>query len=448
MSVVVRFAPSPTGYLHIGNARAAVINWLFARKNNGKFMLRIDDTDTERSKQEYIDNLYKDLEWLHLDYDLFARQSDRIEQYRTAQQFLIDSGRLYPCYETSDELDMKRKFQLAKGKPPIYDRSALHATQKQIHQWEAEGRKPHWRFRLNDGIVSWNDMLKGKLSFNTTHSLSDPVLVKEDGSFLYTLSSIVDDLEFGITHIIRGEDHITNTAVQIQLLEALSQKPVAITFAHLSLLFDQNGQPLSKRLNSFCLKNLRETEIEPMALNCLIASLGSSTSPYLTYDLKDLAQHFELEHIKGGARVDEHALTSMSHKLLHSLPWSIARQRQAAFPFTELEWNVIREALNCFSDHALWNSILHQNIHFKDKIDPNDRDYVQKSWEYFPDHPIDETSWKSWTTALKSSTNRSGPALAHPLRLALTGFNDGPEMRKLLPLFTREMIQKRLRTAL
>lgn len=445
MSVVVRFAPSPTGFLHIGNARAALVNWLFARKEGGKFMLRLDDTDKERSKQEYIDGLYKDLEWLGLDYDLFAKQSDRIDEYEAAKQQLIANGRLYACYETPDELEKKRRIQLAKGLPPVYDRSSLHATAEQIRAWEAEGRKPHWRFLLKEGMAEWADLLKGNLSFNPTHSLSDPVLVKADGTFLYTLSSIVDDIAFGITHIIRGEDHVTNTAVQVQLFEALGKNPNDVTFAHLALLVDQEGQPLSKRLNSFCLQNLQQAGIEPMALSCLIASLGSSIQPYFTYDLRDLAEHFDLTKIKGGARVDAQAIDAFHLRILHTLPYAEAKKRAEDFSLSEAEWDIVRDSLDHFEDYALWDAILHDaETRFSSLLPAEDGDYIQAAAQAFPEGPISESTWSAWTSALKQQNQRSGRDIAHPLRVALTGKEKGPEMKQLLPFLTRELILARL----
>ena len=314
MSVAVRFAPSPTGNLHIGNARTAVLNWLFARKHKGHFLLRLDDTDTERSKPEYIENLYEDLKWLGLDYEQFVRQSDRLERYREGQTKLIEAGYLYPCYETPEELERKRKVQLARKAPPIYDRAALSATQEQINQWKKEGRRQYWRFQLQEGIVSWNDFFKGALSFDLCNSVSDPVLVKEDGSFLYTLSSVIDDLDFNISHIIRGEDHVTNTGVQIQLINALGGQAENIIFAHLSLLLDQDGTPFSKRLQSFSLRNLRH--MDPMAINCFLAGIGSNVSPYITDNVHDLAEHFSLENIRGGARVEEKSLYNIQKKII------------------------------------------------------------------------------------------------------------------------------------
>lgn len=443
--IITRFAPSPTGHLHVGNVRVALINWLFAKKNDGLFMLRLDDTDKERTKQEYVDSLYNDLKWLGLGHDVFARQSDRIKRYEEVKQILINSNRLYPCYETPDELEYKRKIQLNKGKPPVYDRSSLNATEEQIKNWEDMGRKPHWRFKLNSGILTWNDMIKGKLSFEAVKSLSDPVLIKEDGSFLYTLSSVVDDIDFNITHIIRGEDHITNTAVQIQLFEAI--KPdFTIEFGHLSLLFDSDGNPLSKRLNSFCVKNLCAEGIEAMALNCFLVSLGSSVSPTITSALKDLVSNFDLHSIHGGARVEKASLLAINRKILHTMSFEEAKERidSLNISFNEKEWDVVKESLTTFLDIKIWDEILHQNITFKDKIEEADKGYIKIASELLPDDPLGEDFWDKWFAVIKSKTDRKGSALFHPLRVSLTGLENGPEMRNIITLLTKEIIKSRL----
>lgn len=446
MAPVVRFAPSPTGYLHVGNARAAVVNWLFARHFQGRFMLRLDDTDASRSLPEYVQGVFDDLAWLGLDYDLFAKQSDRSERYRECQQKLIAAGRLYPCYETAEELEMKRRIQRSRKGPPLYDRSALRATQAEKEAWEKEGRRPHWRFLLKDGAVSWNDVLKGSMTMVPSKSLSDPVLVKEDGTFLYTFSSVVDDLDFGITHIIRGEDHVTNTAVQLQLFEALHGSPVDMTFAHLPLLFDKDGQPLSKRLHSFCLRNLREEGVEPMALMCFLASLGSSETPFITPNLHELAERFDLSQLHGGACVEDRALRNIQHKLLHSLPFEAIQKRDSSNlqGITELEWNVIREAIDTLRDVPIWGTILHGRLGDAGLSD-EDKAYVHMSAEELRSEvTLTEETWDRWTSKLKQLTGRKGFALAHPLRRALTGRDNGPEMKRLLPLMGKELVLERL----
>jgi glutamyl-tRNA synthetase len=445
--LITRFAPSPTGYLHLGNARAAIINWLFSKKVGGKFMLRLDDTDTERSKQEYVDSLYEDLEWLGLDYDIFAKQSDRINRYRECQQKLIDSGRLYACYETVAELDLKRKIQQAKKEPPVYDRAALNATNKQIEVWRSEGRRPHWRFKLNDTEVNFRDLLKGDIAFNPCQSLSDPILIKEDGSFLYTISSVVDDLDFCITHIIRGEDHLTNTAIQIQLFEALNdEKPVEIVFAHLALLFDKFGQPLSKRLGSFCLKNLRNDGVEPMALLCFLASLGSSKQLCVTQDVMQLIQHFDLDTIRGGARVDEQTLYGIQHKILHTMPFDCLSKKNTAVKITKQEWEIIREGVSKISEVDYWMNVLHGDI-APIKIQSEDVEFLRLAAKWLEHHDVGCNTWDLLVEHLKQATTRSGYSLAHPLRFAITGKNNGPEMKRLLPLIDKQILLQRLTIA-
>lgn len=447
MAPIVRFAPSPTGFLHLGNARAAVVNWLFARKHGGQFMLRLDDTDASRSRPEYVQGVYDDLAWLGLDYDIFARQSDRAERYRECQKKLIESGRLYACYETPEELEQKRRRQLARKEPPIYDRSALRATQAEKEAWQKEGRSPYWRFRLEEGVVTWQDVIKGELSFTPAQNLSDPILVKADGTFLYTFSSVVDDLDFKISHIIRGEDHVTNTAVQIQLFDALNEGAVDITFAHLPLLLDGEGQPLSKRINSFCLQNLRASGIEPMALNCFLAGLGSSAPQVVTSDLKELASQFDLSQLHGGACVEEKALMSVQHKLLHSFPYKAAAARvpEDLEGMTETEWDVIREAIDKLDDVMAWKEVLHGTVK-ETGLSEEDQAYTRQAAEWLAhEQTFTETTWEQWTGALKKETGRKGFALAHPLRRALTGRDNGPEMKRLLPLIDREKVLERLR---
>jgi glutamyl-tRNA synthetase len=396
-------------------------------------MLRLDDTDAERSKTEYVDGLYDDLSWMGLDYDKFARQSDRRQRYQECQQRLIQSGRLYPCYETFEELEFKRRVQLAKKQPPIYDRAALCAT-------EGEGRRPHWRFKLSDEEVAFDDMIKGHISVNPVYSLSDPVLIKEDGTFLYTISSVIDDIDFEITHIIRGEDHVTNTVIQIQLFNALKEclgiTTPGVTFAHLALLLDASGQPLSKRLSSFCLKNLRSDGIEAMALNCFLASLGSSL--HITNEMQELIDNFDLGKVRGGARVDEKALIGIQHKILHTMPF------RPAFGVNENEWNVIRESLDRIEDVEYWRTVLHGRI-VPPQLSDEDAVFIHTAAEWLHGvQCVSDETWLLWTRHLTERTGRTGYNLVHPLRLALTGRERGPEMKRLLPLMDRGIILGRL----
>lgn len=452
MVIRVRFAPSPTGLLHIGNARAALINWLFARHHALKgeeatFLLRLDDTDLERSDPLYAKAIEEDLAWLGLTHDRFARQSDRFAQYDQAVAHLKASGRLYPCYETPEELDFKRKRQLARHEPPIYDRTALRLTDKERRAFEAEGRKPHWRFNLLPEAIHWDDLIRGANVFQGSH-LSDPVLIRADGAYLYTLTSVVDDIEFGITHIIRGEDHVSNTAVQIQLFTALGGDIAHLHFAHSTLLVDAHGGSLSKRLGSLSLATLRESGLEPMAINSLIARLGTSLpiEPHLTLD--ELAQSFTLSIFSRTApRFDPTDLENLNHKLLQMTPYDRVQKRlkSIAPSLTEALWKVIRGNLRTLEEAAHWEPIC--GGHITPIID--DRDYLATALtclpEESPKEPWDATTWGLWTGKLKEVTGRKGRDLFMPLREAITGMDHGPEMKDLLPLIGSEKVKERLK---
>lgn len=447
MVIRVRFAPSPTGLLHIGNARAALINWLFARHHalNGEevsFLLRLDDTDLERSDPLYAKAIEEDLAWLGLTHDRFARQSDRFDRYDQAVAELKASGRLYPCYETPEELDFKRKRQLARHEPPIYDRAALKLTQAERQAFEAEGRCPHWRFKLLPEAIHWDDLIRGPNDFQAGH-LSDPVLVRGDGAYLYTLTSVVDDIEFGITHIIRGEDHVTNTAVQIQLFAALGGDIMRLHFAHSTLLVDVNGGSLSKRLGSLSLATLRESGLEPMAINSLLARLGTSlpVEPHLTLD--ELAESFSLSIFSRTApRFDQTELETINHKLLQIMPYDQVRSRlkEIAPSLTEALWIVIRGNLQTLEEAAQWEPIC--GGHITPLIE--DRDYLSQALRCLPKDPWDTTTWGVWTSKIKEMTGRKGKELFMPLRQAITGKDHGPEMKELLPLIGYARIVERL----
>jgi glutamyl-tRNA synthetase len=437
---IVRFAPSPTGLLHVGNARTALLNWLFTRMENGKFLLRIDDTDTERSKPEYEQAIIEDLNWLGLTHDLFARQSERSEAYDAAAEKLKASGRLYPAYESAQELERKRKRQIAAHKPPVYDRAALNFTAEDRAKLEGEGRRPHWRFKLSQSKVRWHDHVHGDVEIDTAH-LSDPVLIREDGRFLYTLPSVVDDIDFAITHVVRGEDHVTNTAVQIELFEALGA-PVP-QFAHFPLLVGSGGEALSKRLGSLSLKEIRDDGIEPLALACNLAKTGTSGSIELRSSLHELAHEFAFEKIgRAPAHFDPVELKSLNAKLLHSLPYTEVRERLAALgvPADEAFWEAVKANLTRLSDSKdLWALIA-------GPVTPiiEDTSLVAKAAEFLPPEPWDENTWSGWTKAVSEFTGAKGRALFHPLRLALTGRESGPEMKKLLPLIGRARALARL----
>lgn len=441
MTVIVRFAPSPTGYLQVGNGRPAVLNALFARKVGGRFLLRIDDTDDERSKPEYETAIVEDMLWLGLHHDLFARQSDRIALYREAADRLRAAGRLYACYETAAELDRKRKRQMALGKPPIYDRAALDLTADDRARLEAQGRKPHWRFLLPDQKVSWLDLIRGRVEIDVA-TLSDPVLIREDGRFLYTLPSVVDDIDFAISHIIRGEDHVTNTAPQIALFEALGAKPPE--FAHFPLFVTVGGEKLSKRSGSLSLRSMREEGVEPLALATYIAKMGTSDAiePKRSFDV--LVEEFDLKKIgRAPARFDPAELQALNAKLLHLLDYDAVADRLAQIGVEggSLFWNAVRSNLATFTDaKPYWGMV-------DGPVTPliEDAPLVAKAAELLPSEPWDEETWGQWTKAVSGETGTKGRGLYHPLRLALTGADHGPEMKKLLPLIGRAKALSRLK---
>lgn len=435
--VAVRFAPSPTGRLHVGNARGALLNWLFARKAGGTFLLRLDDTDTARSTEEFAQGIEADLRWLGVDWDRFAKQSDRFPLYAEATEKLKASGRLYPCYETAEELQLRRKIQLSQKKPPVYDRAALRLTAEDRAALEAEGRQPHWRFRLNHGATVWDDIIHGRVEIDMA-SLSDPVLVRSDGYPLYTLSSVVDDGDLKISHVIRGEDHVTNTAAQIQLFEALGY--TVPTFGHFSLLLDAEGGGLSKRLGSLSLSDLREQGYEPMALNSLLARLGSADPVEAQAELPALVAGFDLARFsRAPARLDPHELDLLNAKLLHGTGFAEVRERLPRGA-TEAFWLAIRGNIARLAEAGDWWAVVSGDL----APVLEDPAVTQAAADTLPAEPWDTTTWKALTQAVTAKTGAKGKALFHPLRLALTGRDKGPEMAQLLPLIGRDRAFRRL----
>ena len=441
MSVRVRFAPSPTGRIHIGNARTALLNWLFAQKQGGTFLLRFDDTDVARSRQEYADSIEVDLAWLGIKPDMMVRQSGRSEFYARASERLKAEGLLYPCYETAEELDRRRKRQIARGLPPIYDRAALALTDEDRAKFETEGRKPHWRFKLAPKTVAWDDLVRGPSHIDCA-SLSDPVLVREDGTYLYTLPSVVDDIDLGISHIIRGEDHVTNTAVQIQIFEALAGEGAAPAFGHHNLLTSASGEGLSKRSGALSLTGLREAGVESLAVSALAVLTGSSESVRTISSLDELAAMSDLSQIsKNAAKFDEAELQALSAKTLHGLAYAdVADRLQALDMAGEAFWLAVRGNLNRLADARDWWEVVYGAI--VPMIE--DADYLGQAARLLPPEPWDTTSWSVLTSALKAETGRKGKALFHPLRLALTGKDQGPEMAALLPLIGKTKALARL----
>lgn len=441
MNVVVRYAPSPTGRLHLGNARPAVLNWLFAKSHGGKYILRLDDTDTARSKEEFANAIEEDLAWLGIVPDLKVRQSDRLPLYDAARDRLIAEGRLYPCYETADELDRKRKRARALGRPPIYDRAALNLTPEDRAELEAGGRKPHWRFKLDGRAVTFPDLARGAQTVNTA-SMSDPVLIREDGSYLYTFTSVVDDIEMDVTHIIRGEDHISNTGVQIELFEALGA--TAPAFGHHNLLTDAEGQGLSKRLGSLSLRDLRAEGYEPLAV-AIMASVTGTSLPVEPYPgLEAIAEKLDFAMISHSpARFDPAELATLNARMIHTMDFETARARLADYGITDpAVWDVLKENLTRFDDIAEWRKLVDGDI--TPVIEADDTDFIATATGLLPPEPWDETTWAAWTSALKEKTGRKGRQLFMPLRLALTGRPDGPELRTLLPLVGRKASLARL----
>jgi glutamyl-tRNA synthetase len=437
----VRTAPSPTGYLHIGNARSLMFNWLFARRQGGRFLLRYDDTDQARSKPEFAAAIAEDLAWLGVVPDASIRQSERIALYDAAADRLRGAGRLYPCYESADELDRKRKRQLARGLPPVYDRAALKLTAEQRAALEAEGRKAHWRFRLDWEEVGWNDLVRGPSHVDCA-SLSDPVLVREDGTYPYTLPSVVDDLDIGITHVIRGEDHVTNTAVQIQIMQALGGALPA--FGHHNLLTTASGEGLSKRLGHLSLRGLREAGIESLAVAALAVLVGSSDAVRPVSSLDELASLVDLAHVsRAPAKFDEHELETLSARTLHQLDFAVVAERLRGLGILASEpfWLAVRGNLARLSDAKEWWRVV------EGPIEPliADAAFAAAAAALLPAEPFDQTTWKSWTQAVAAETGAKGKALFMPLRQALTGLDHGPELAALLPLIGREKALRRLR---
>lgn len=439
---LVRFAPSPTGYLHIGNARPALLNALFARRHGGRFLLRLDDTDLARSTEAFAQAAREDLAWLGIVPDLFARQSERKAQHDAAAERLKAVGRLYPCYETPEELERRRKRQLGRGQPPIYDRAALKLTAEERAALEAEGRTPHWRFLLEHRTVAWDDLVRGPAHIDCA-SLSDPVLIRADGTYLYTLPSVVDDIDFGITHVIRGEDHVTNTGVQVQIFEALDA-PVPV-FGHHNLLTTADGEGLSKRLGHLSLRGLREAGYEPSAVRSLAVLTGSAESVRAVPDLDELAQLIDLSEIsRAPARFDEADLDGLNARLVHEMPFAAAadRLREMGVPDERADafWLAVRANLGKVSKAAEWWRVVEGPV--TPKLD--DPALVEAARDTLPAGPFDETTWKTWTGEIRARTGAKGRALFMPLRLAITGLDHGPDLAGLLPLIGRERTLARL----
>ncbi len=443
----VRFAPSPTGLLHVGNARAALANYLLARRHGGEFLLRLDDTDRERNRPEYEDAIQHDLRWLGIRWDAMFRQSDRLERYAEAADRLRAAGRLYPCFESEEELNAKREMRAKRHLPPLYDRAMLKLTPEQREAAEAGGKTPHWRFLLSGYPAEWGDMVLGPRQVKLS-AVSDPVLIRADGTPLYTFTSVVDDLAEGITHIVRGEDHITNTGVQLDIMAALGMvvgpRGRALRFAHLPLLVDQDGGKLSKRTGSLSLRSLRGDGIEPAALAGYLARLGTSDDPVARMP-DALAPEYDLSHVShAAARFDGRQLAALNRRALKGLPFEAVQERlpPAATPAF---WMAIRGNLDLLNEARGWWDVVAGSI--VPPLIEGEAEYLRTALEALPPEPWDDQVWPDWTGKLKAETGRKGKKLFLPLRQALTGEDHGPELRDLLPLMGRARAAERLRLA-
>lgn len=431
---ITRFAPSPTGFIHVGNLRTALMNFLIARKAGGTFILRIDDTDPIRSKEEYVDALKEDLDWLGLHWDRVERQSERLDRYHEAADKLREMGRFYEAFETPVELDLKRKKQLNMGRPPVYDRAALSLDEAARDKLRAERGAGVWRFKLDQQRIEWNDGVLGDISIDAA-SVSDPVLIRGDGQVLYTLASVVDDTEMGVTHVVRGSDHVTNTATQIQIIEALGGS--VPQFAHHSLLTGPQGESLSKRLGTLSLRDLRAQGIEPAALLSLMVRLGSADPVELRTDMAELIDGFDISRFGAApTKFDVDDLFPLTAHYLQGLDYATVKPHIAALGVPDdlapQFWAVARDNITTLGDLDAWWAMFRDGA--EPVIDDEDAEFIVTAMTLLPEGPLDETSWATWTTAVKEETGRKGKGLFMPLRKALTGQAHGPEMAQVLPL--------------
>jgi glutamyl-tRNA synthetase len=436
--MVTRFAPSPTGRLHVGNIRTALLNWMLARKGGGRFLLRLDDTDRERSTEAFADAIRADLDWLGMHPDAAVRQSDRTALYEERFDALAAAGRVYRCYETPEELALKRRVQLGRGLPPVYDRAALTLGDADHARMAADGMRPHWRFRLADTAISWEDGIRGPQNFDPA-ALSDPVVRRADGSFLYLLPSAIDDAEMGITDVVRGEDHVSNTAVQVQMFEAMGTAPPR--FAHAALLTGSEGK-LSKRLGSLGVEHFREQGVEPVALLALLARIGTSDPVEPFAEPEALAAAFELSHLgRAPARFDEAELAALNARTIHELPFETVAARLPE-GMDAATWAAVRPNLRTVAEAADWWRVVEGPV--ASGAGPEDREYLAQAAEAAGAIDWADDPWHALTGRLKAETGRKGRALFLPLRLALTGRHEGPDMAALLPLIGRERAVARL----
>ena len=439
---ITRFAPSPSGLLHVGNVRTALLNYLVSKKDNGHFILRIDDTDTERSKDKFINNIKQDLNWLGLNYDEYYQQSERIKLYDEAFELLKNKELVYPCFETPDELDKKRKRLIARRMPPVYDRAALKYTKDEIDSFLESGKKPHWRFKLSNKKITFDDLIRGEVNVDLA-AQSDPVLKREDGDYLYNLPSVVDDIEMNITHIIRGEDHITNSGIQIEIFNALdSGIPI---FGHNSLLVSESGEPFSKRNSAASINQLREDGIDPNAINSLNASIGSSVDIEAYNSLNLLAQKFEITSLgRAPARYSNDQLYKLNSELLSNYDFEkiISLLGDNKGSFNREFWDCIKHNISNISEVFEWIRVIDEPINIDIDIE---YEYLNVAQDLLPNEPWNIETWDQWILKIKEKTERKGKDLFMPIRLALTGKTKGPELNKLILLMGYNKVMERLK---
>ncbi len=438
-----RFAPSPTGKIHIGNARSAILNWVYCKQNKGEFILRIDDTDQNRSSKEYENNIKSDLQWLGIEWSYSFNQSSRSNVYNDKIEFLKNKKRLYPCFETAEELALKKKSLLSSGKPPIYDRSSLNLSEEEINQKIKSGKKPHWRFKLETDQIFWNDLIKGDVSFDPKN-LSDPILIREDGTLLYHLPSVIDDIQENITHIIRGEDHIANTAYHIQIFKAL--KSTIPIFAHHPFLIDDKGKGFSKRMGSLTIENFKTEGFENITLLNYFLFIGSSKNIDPIKDLNKIINKFDINNLsKSSAKYSKDSLVSLNKDTIKLFSFD-----EIKYKLNNIKNNLQNENFWCFVKNNItfinqisnWEKVITTINSYKDlNIDKN---FIDIAADQLPDEPFDEKTWDIWTSKIKEKTGLKGKDLFMPLRLMLTGKTHGPELKYFMPLFDKNGILEKL----
>ena len=439
--ILTRFAPSPTGNLHIGNARSAILNWIYAKKFNGKFILRIDDTDKDRSKEEFVDSIKEDLKWLGVEWISTFKQSERTENYNKKILELKKSNRLYPCFETPEELSLKRKSLISQGRPPIYDRSSLKLTDTQKEDYIAKGKKPYWRFLINNEKIFWEDLIRGEVTFNSKN-LNDPILVREDGSLLYHLPSVVDDIAENITVIIRGEDHVSNTAFHIQLFEALNTK--APIFGHHPLMMDERGRVLGKRIGSFSIKNIINEGFENLTLVNYLLTIGTSNNLSSDVEISSIIESFNFNDLaRSSPKLNKKDLIRINADILKKLSFETVKKKLDNIGIvnsTNEFWDFIKNNIFFINESTEWWNIISSNKILYE----GEKDFLKACASVLPNEPYNLKTWDEWLFNIKKISTRRGKELFMPLRLALTGKETGPELKFLLPLLSRKLILFRL----